>query len=156
MAFSWDIDFSRRASEINTKSNDTLAWPSTQISDGEFFSESPLKKILTSFDVGQVISILQTEEGFVPSTLRLRKDISYKIYIVNVNEKFKNASFILDSFGQSFGTYFGKYKNFDLNPKVDGTFTFFSPETGAQGKIIVFSDKDSSSPLAVSQSEVKK
>lgn len=157
-AYSWEVDFSRREKEFNPTTRETLPWPSTQVpSDGEMFSISPLKQMFSSLDVGQVIAVLQTEEGFVPSTIRLRKETLYKLHIVNVNEKFKNASFILDSFGQSFGIYFGKPKSFDLNPKVEGTFTFISPETGAQGKIIVFAEaKNNTVPLAVSQSEDKK
>lgn len=152
----WEVDFSRRANDLATKSSDVVAWPSAPKIGDEFLAESPLKQMFTSLDVGQVIALLQTEEGFVPNTLRLKRDTTYKIHIVNVNEKFKNTSFILDAFGQSFGTYFGKTKSFELAPKVSGTFTFISPETGAQGKIIVFSDKETSTPLAFSPSENKK
>lgn len=133
-----------------------MSWPTSQKTTEEVFSESPLQKIFTSLETGQTVSVIQTEEGFVPSTLRLKKGLLYKVYVVNVNEKSKNTSFLLDAFGQSFGTYFGKTRSFDLNPKVDGTFTFLSPETGAQGKIIVFSDQGTKAPLAVSQGEVKK
>lgn len=156
-AYAWEVDFSRRVREFNPTTKETLPWPSAHPPSDELFSISPLKQMFSSLDVGQVIAVLQTEEGFVPSTIRLRKETLYKLHIVNVNEKFKNASFILDSFGQSFGTYFGKPKSFDLNPKVEGTFTFISPETGAQGKIIVFAEtKNNIAPLAVSQSEEKK
>lgn len=157
-ASSWEVDFSRRVKDFNPTNRETLPWPSSQPPSSEdVFSVSPLKQMFSSLDTGQVIAILQTEEGFVPSTIRLRKETLYKLHIVNVNEKFKNASFILDSFGQSFGTYFGKTKSFDVNPKVEGTFTFISPETGAQGKIIVFAEsKNNVVPVAVSQNEDKK
>jgi hypothetical protein len=112
--------------------------------------------VFTSIEPAQVISILNTEAGFVPDTIRIRKDGNYKIFIANVNEKFKNASFILDSFGQSHGTYFGKPKSFELLAKVNGIFTFICPETGAQGKVIVFTDKETVLPVAVSKNEVKK
>jgi hypothetical protein len=104
----WEIDFSRRTTETNSIASETLPWPSSQRLNDDFLSESPLKQMFTSIDVGQTISLLHTEEGFIPNTLRLKKDNAYKLYVVNVNEKFKNVSFILDSFGQSFGIYFGK------------------------------------------------
>lgn len=93
------------------------------------------------FDKGepvQEIVILNTEKGFVPSTVRVRKDGRYKISVVNVNEKEKNVSFILDGFSEHHATYFGKVKTFLLEPKKDGVFSFQSPETGTEGKLVVF------------------
>lgn len=95
----------------------------------------------TVFDAGepvQEIVILNTEKGFVPSTVRVRKNGRYKISIVNVNEKEKNVSFILDGFSEHHATYFGKVKTFALEPKKDGVFSFQSPETAAEGKLVVF------------------
>lgn len=157
-ALSWEVDLSRRVKDFTPLHKETVPWPSAQPpSSEEIFSVSPLTQMFSSLDTGQVIAILQTEEGFIPNTIRLRKETLYKLHIVNVNEKFKNASFILDSFGQSFGTYFGKPKSFDVNPKVEGTFTFISPETGAQGKIVVFADtKNNVVPVATTQNEETK
>jgi hypothetical protein len=133
-----------------------LRWPSSLKSAEELFSGTPVQQIFSSVEPAQSIVILNTDQGFVPDTIRLRKDSNYKIFIANVNENNKNASFILDSFGESHGTYFGKTKSFDLIAKVNGVFTFLCPETGAQGKLIVFSDKEGAVPVAATKSEDKK
>lgn len=152
----WDVDLSRRIKNVETNVVDELRWPSSLKPAEELFSETSAQQMFSSVEPAQSIAILQTENGFVPDTIRIRKDGNYKIFVANVNEKFKNASFILDAFGQNHGTYFGKPKSFELAAKVNGVFTFLCPETGAQGKIVVFSDKEPSTPVAVSQAEVKK
>lgn len=94
------------------------------------------------FDVGEPVTdivVLNTDKGFVPSTVRVRKNGKYKITIVNVNDKEKNVSFILDGFSEHHATYFGKVKSFFLEPKKEGVFSFQSPETAAEGKLVVFS-----------------
>jgi hypothetical protein len=58
---------------------------------------------------------------------------------VNVNEKEKNVSFILDGFSEHHATYYGKIKSFRLEPKKEGVYSFQSPETSAEGKLVVFS-----------------
>lgn len=158
LSFAWDVDLSRRIKNVETNSGDELRWPSSLKPAEELFAEkaSP-QAIFSSLEPAQTIVILHTNDGFVPDTVRLRKDGNYKIYIANVNEKFKNASFTLDSFEQNHGIYFGQPKSFSLNPKLNGIFTFLCPESGAQGKITVFSDSDSApAPLASIPSEVKK
>jgi Cupredoxin-like domain len=95
----------------------------------------------TLFDAGepvQDIVIMQTEKGFVPSSVRVRKNGRYKIHVVNVNEKEKNVSFILDGFSEHHATYYGKIKTFTLEPKKEGAYSFQSPETSAEGRLIVF------------------
>lgn len=152
----WDVDLSRRIKTDEPKVTDELRWPTSLKTAEELFSETTSQSILGSVEPAQQIAILNTENGFVPDTIRLRKDGNYKIFVVNVNEKNKNASFILDAFGQNHGTYFGKPKNFDLATKANGIFTFLCPETGAQGKVIVYSDKETVTPVAANQAEVKK
>ncbi len=152
----WDVDLSRRIKNVESKVVDELRWPASLKPAEELFSETPVQQMFSSVEPAQSISILNTENGFVPDTIRIRKDGNYKIFVANVNEKNKNASFILETFGQNHGTYFGKPKNFELSAKVNGIFTFLCPETGAQGKIIVFSDKEVPTPVAVSQTEVNK
>jgi hypothetical protein len=152
----WDVDLSRRIKNVDTKMVDELRWPSSIKPAEELFSGTPTQSMLSSVEPAQSIVILNTEEGFVPDTVRLRKDGNYKIVVANINENSKNSSFILDSFGQSMGTYFGKRKLFALQPKVNGIFTFLCPETGAQGKIIVFSDSESATPVAANQTDAKK
>lgn len=95
------------------------------------------------FDPGQPsqdIVILNTERGFVPNTIRVRKDARYTIHVVNVNEKEKNVSFILDGFSEHHATFFGKVRAFRLEPKKEGVYSFLSPETSAEGRFIVVND----------------
>ncbi len=93
------------------------------------------------FDPGepsQDIVILNTAKGFVPNTIRIRKDGRYTVHVVNVNEKEKNVSFILDGFSEHHATFFGKVKSFKLEPRKEGVYSFLSPETAVEGKFIVF------------------
>jgi len=95
----------------------------------------------TLFDAGEPVQdlvILNTEHGFVPATVRVRKNARYRVSVVNVNEKEKNVSFILDGFSEHHATYYGKIKMFMLEPKKEGSYSFESPETSAEGKLIVF------------------
>jgi hypothetical protein len=96
----------------------------------------------------QEIVILNTEGGFVPETVRLKKGGNYNIHVVNVNEKEKNASFILDAFSEQHATYFGQKKSFQITPKVDGIFSFLSPETGKQGRIVITPNEGDRKPAA--------
>lgn len=99
------------------------------------------------FDPGestQDIVILNTDHGFVPANIRLKRDGRYRMHIVNVNEKDKNVSFILDGFSEHHATYFGKVKTFKLEPKKDGVFSFISPETAAEGRLVIYSGAENS------------
>ena len=49
----------------------------------------------------------------------------------------KNISFILDSFAEHFGTFYGKTKTFTIEPTKEGVYTFISPEVAAEGKLVV-------------------
>jgi hypothetical protein len=93
---------------------------------------------------GQEIVILNTERGFVPSSVRVRKDLKYIIYVVNVNEKERNVSFILDGFSETHATFFGQVRRFEIEPKQEGLFTFTSPETGLEGRLVVMPSLTSS------------
>nr|AEQ20634.1 hypothetical protein [uncultured bacterium CSLF43] len=158
----WNVDFSRRvqkapetdlnraatpsrapASELQAA--DTQAPTVTQVNDHEEeVSNAPVKSkslLGAFFDQGEPVQdlvILQTEHGFVPSVVRVRKNGHYRVSVVNVNEKEKNVSFILDAFSEHHATYYGKIKTFVLEPKKEGSFSFESPETSAEGKLIVF------------------
>ena len=153
----WNIDFSRRAhanreADLQATKSATEDTSSNQNSDrgpasvgmADHAGEAPpAKKGLfdTIFDSGepvQDIVILHTERGFTPSTVRVRKNGRYRISVVNVNEKEKNVSFILDGFSEHHATYYGKVKTFMLEPKKEGAYSFQSPETSAEGKLIVF------------------
>lgn len=113
-----------------------------------FIEENILDQISSSLEQAQPIVIINTEKGFVPNTLRLKKDGNYKFYVTNVNEKEKNVSFMLDAFNQHQATYYGQVKIFDVRPKVSGVFTFQCPETANQGKIVIFSDDNARDPAS--------
>ena len=150
----WNVDFSRREqksreAELNPVNlNDVRAPASAPVPDAEEHATAqadaaPKGKGLfdTIFDSGeqtQELVILQTDHGFVPSTVRVRKNGKYRVSVVNVNEKDKNVSFILEAFSEHHATYYGKIKTFMLEPKKEGTYSFQSPETSAEGKLIVF------------------
>lgn len=129
----WEVDFSRRTNDLKKAKLSTI---NTQNKTPDL-----VDAIFTNVEPTQEVVILNTEKGFVPETVRLKKGQNYKILVVNVNEKEKNASFILDSFSEHHGTFFGQPKAFTLSPKTNGIYSFVSPETGHQGKIVIFSDE---------------
>lgn len=164
----WELDFSRRNTETQ-KSNslsqevvplsENIALPmdpkNLETGAGESQNASNYKvknndnlfsKVFSQItDPAQTIVILNTDQGFVPDTLRLRKGANYRIYVVNTNEAQKNLSFSLDAFSEHHSTYFGKNKSFDLSPKVEGIFSFQCPETAKQGKVVVYDDRSPAS-----------
>ncbi len=147
----WTVDFSRRSKakrEADLLSRqvmeDTSRAPASVTIQPEIADEKPAPEkglFDTIFDAGEPVQdlvIMQTDRGFVPATVRVRKNGRYKIHVVNVNEKEKNVSFILEGFSEHHATYYGKIKVFTLEPKKEGTYSFQSPETSAEGKLIVF------------------
>ena len=167
----WTIDLSRRTqqmrrSEFNSQSSSESSGRGSSESSGRgpasvrtFEGDEPasLEKraneettfIDKVFEVGepsQDIVILNTERGFVPNTIRVRKDGKYTVHVVNVNEKEKNVSFILDGFSEHHATFFGKVKTFKLEPRKEGVYSFLSPETAVEGKFIVFANGPEAGP----------
>lgn len=154
----WSIDFSRRSKAVRESDLQTAGvsrMPASDTSTSAFMrqgeemagkngdeSAAASKSIFDFlFDAGepiQEIVILSTGKGFIPSQVRVRKNGRYKIHVVNVNENEKNVSFILDGFSEYHSTYYGKIKSFLLEPKKEGVFSFQSPETAAEGRLIVF------------------
>ena len=126
----WAVDFSRRNKEIRKKEYNEPQ--STDKKEGFF------DFIVNSTEPISEVVVLNTETGFVPSTIRAREGKSYRIHIVNVNQKDKNVSFVLDAFSEHHATYFGKIKTFVINPQKEGVYTFQSPETSAQGRLVVY------------------
>ena len=133
----WKVDLSRRQQE--TRSSDLREPAST---DQPVMIDPPKASFFESlFESGQLageIVVLNTDKGFVPSTIRVKKGQAYQIHVVNVNEKEKNVSFVLDSFSEHHATFYGKIKTFVIKPQKEGVFKFVSPETSAQGKLVVF------------------
>jgi hypothetical protein len=149
----WTIDFSRRTQE--TRTNDLRGPASIDSGTGEMPVQTDVaapavsptqpqtapgffESLFQSGDVAQEIVVLNTDKGFVPSTIRVKKGLNYQIHVVNVNEKEKNVSFVLDSFSEHHATYYGKIKSFVIHPQKEGVYKFVSPETSAQGKLVVF------------------
>ncbi len=143
----WKVDFSRRTQE--TRKEDLRGPASADLpqvapapvaASPEAQPPSFFESLFQSGDVAQEIVVLNTEKGFIPSTIRVKKGLNYQIHVVNVNEKEKNVSFVLDSFSEHHATFFGKIKSFVVRPVKEGVYKFVSPETGAQGKLVVFPD----------------
>jgi plastocyanin domain-containing protein len=131
----WDVDMSRRQKDLKS-----MRMPASIIDTPAKPEEDMASNFFQSVDPTQEIVIMNTDQGFVPGTIHLKKGQNYKIFIVNVNGKEKNTSFILDAFSEHHATYFGEQKSFTISPKADGIFSFQCPETAKQGRIIVFSD----------------
>jgi hypothetical protein len=133
----WKVDLSRRTQE--TRSTD-LREPAS--ADAPVVVDPPKSgffgQLFESGEIAGEIVVLNTEKGFVPNTLRVKKGLAYQIHVVNVNEKDKNVSFVLDSFSEHHATFYGKIKTFTIRPQKEGVFKFVSPETSAQGKLVVF------------------
>nr|BFD61988.1 hypothetical protein BdHM001_06690 [Bdellovibrio sp. HM001]BFD65827.1 hypothetical protein HAGR004_08490 [Bdellovibrio sp. HAGR004] len=136
VANAWEVDFSRRQVEFNKVKNEDRLPASVQ----EDQSVNILSKVFDSVEPTQDIVIMNTDKGFVPEQVRLKKGGNYRVHIVNVNSKEKNVSFVLDAFSEHHNTVFGEQKTFFVNPKTDGIFSYQCPETAVQGKFIIYSD----------------
>lgn len=138
-----EVDLSRRQAELQDMTAIKSVAPATPAptekpSDKELVEA--LNNVVMPADVSKEIVILQTEQGFVPSTVQVKKGEVYKIHVVNLNMKEKNVSFLMDAFTQSYNTVYGNLKSFTIEPKVEGVFSFQCPETGMQGKLVVVPD----------------
>jgi hypothetical protein len=129
----WAVDFSKRFKE-QRKGEMKESAPEGRAQDTTIFDHLIS---VQSRDGVQEIVILNTEAGFIPNTVRVREGESYKIHVVNVNEKEKNVSFVMDSFSEHHATYFGKMRSFVMSPKKEGIYSFVCPETSAQGRVVV-------------------
>jgi hypothetical protein len=127
----WKVDLSRRVKDTSVKELSDA--PIETPTDKNFFTS-----LFDSTEPLQEVVILNTDHGFVPSTVRVRQGGNYRVHVVNVNEREKNVSFVLDSFSEHHATYFGKIKSFEIRPKRNGVFRFVSPETSAQGRLVVY------------------
>jgi hypothetical protein len=140
LAEGWKIDLSRRT--LQTRTQDLREPASAELPVDAAFSQQKqpgfFESLFIPSDIAQEIVVLNTDKGFVPSTIRVKKGLNYQIHVVNVNEKEKNVSFVLDSFSEHHATFFGKIKTFVIRPQKEGVFRFNSPETSAQGKLVVF------------------
>ena len=141
----WEVDMSRREKDLNKIDKQG---PVPLDFSNKVDTKGILGGVFQSLEPTQEVVILNTEKGFIPETVRLKKDRNYKVVIVNVNEKEKNTSFILDAFSEHHGTFFGQPKTFDVSPKVEGIFSFQCPETAKQGRIVVSPEAETRKPAA--------
>lgn len=141
----WEVDLSRRAQDLQKlkASGPTAIETKDSLQEKSLFSG-----LFTSLEPTQEVVIMNTEKGFVPETLRLRAGQNYKVHVINVNEKEKNVSFVLDAFSEHHGTFFGQPKTFEISPKIEGIFSFQCPETAKQGRIVVAPVADGRRPAS--------
>ncbi len=109
---------------------------------------SAIRKAVKPVEPTQQIVILNTEAGFVPDKIRVKKGEAYQVHVVNLNMREKNVSFIMDSFTQSHNTVFGLKKSFNIEPQVEGIYSYQCPETGIQGQLIVIKEDPKKRKLA--------
>ncbi len=146
----WEVDLTRRQVDFQRIQN--VRMPASVVSlDPNINTNSDdktslevveaIKRAITPIEPAKDIVIVQTETGFIPDSINLQKGQVYQIHIVNLNHKEKNVSFLMDSFSQSHNTVYGNMKAFRINPKIEGVFSYQSPETGATGTVVVVADK---------------
>ncbi|MGE3975599.1 MAG: cupredoxin domain-containing protein [Bdellovibrionales bacterium] len=134
LAWSFEIDLSRRRKKVEKQE---VAQPVNQVKTAE--PRQVLTNLFssTSDEPKQEIVVLNTEKGFVPAKLAMRKGVRYQIHVVNVNTKEKNVSFIMDAFSEHHSTYYGVIKTFEVKPAQEGVYSFYCPETSYEGKVVV-------------------
>ncbi len=128
----WDVDLSRRKLEFDKIKDENHLVESTQTE-----VKNPLSQVFETTEIAKDIVILNSDKGFIPSTIQLQQGSSYRIHVVNVNEQKRNLSIIVDAFGQHHNTIYGSARSFQLSPKAEGIFSYQCPETSIQGKIVV-------------------
>lgn len=138
----WNVDLSRRQTDFTRIQNQRMP-ASTNLEPAKATDADileALKKVVNPVEPSQEIVILQTEKGFVPEMIHLKKNDVYKIHVVNLNLKEKNTSFVMDAFSQTHNTVYGNMKTFTIQPKIEGVYSFQSPETGFLGKVVITPD----------------
>lgn len=137
-ASEWKIDFSRR---YQPDQKVEIHVPPGQVTPPKRTpAEVPVqfvKDVLLENDPAHEIVILNTEKGFIPSSVNLKEGQAYRFHVVNVNEEQKNISFVMEAFKEHHSTYYGKIQSFVVKPEQSGIFRFSSPETAAIGKMVV-------------------
>lgn len=157
--YALDFDFSKRQSKQKVTIQDSSKKEANDYNDYNGESAELINKLndkpsnkLEKSNIGTIIKnpldpiedivLIHSKTGFIPTSLRLRKNNSYTIHVVNISSENKNISFILDEFSEHHSIYFGQEKSFAINPKQEGAFQFICPETNKTGKIVVFSSED--------------
>lgn len=128
----WQLDLSRRQKSL------TKAVEASEPTEKKADENVGFFDFIASDGAPNEIVILNTEKGFMPNTVRLKVGARYQLHIVNINEKEKNVSFMLDAFSEHHGTYFGQVKTVTIEPKKEGVFSYQCPETAIEGKLVIF------------------
>lgn len=135
----WKIDLSRRQKDLKRLELDEMA--------AEEKKQGPLEQIFEKEMPKEEVVIANTDKGFVPNVLRLKKDQIYQVSVVNVNKNKKNVSFMLDAFAEHHGTYFGDVVTFTVKPQKEGLFQFYCPEAEFIGKVLVYGPEEQLQPV---------
>lgn len=135
----WKIDLSRRQKDLKKLELDQMA--------AEEKKQGPLEQIFEKEMPKEEVVIANTDKGFVPNVLRLKKDQIYQVSVVNVNKNKKNVSFMLDAFAEHHGTYFGDVVTFTVKPQKEGLFQFYCPEAEFIGKVLVYGPEEQLQPV---------
>ncbi len=136
----WKIDFSRRQQDLVEleKQKQIYQQEDKSVLDMVTDRQAPMQDLV----------IINTEKGFYPDRIQVKRDQRYRVHVVNVNHKNKNISFMFDAFSEHHGTFFGDPVVFEIEPRKEGLFDFQCPETKAKGQFVVFSsDEAIESPL---------
>jgi hypothetical protein len=132
-AQAWEVDMSRRQVDFDRIEDRKREPASVDVTD----SILSLQKIIEPALPIQDVVIMNTENGFVPERVHLRKGQNYRVHLININEQKRNVSFILDDFSENHSTPYAIRKTFEIKPEKSGEFVFHSPETSFRGRMIV-------------------
>lgn len=136
----WGIDLSRRQRDLVEIEKQQQVYKEEK--------KSILDMVTDRQESMQDLVIINTEKGLLPGKIQIKRNQRYRVHVVNVNQRQKNLSFMLDAFSQHHGTYFGQPVVFEIEPRKEGIFDFQCPETGEKGQFVVFaSDTPIESPL---------
>ena len=135
----WTIDLSRRQKDLQRLERDALL--------AQDKKQNPIEQILENEQPKEEVVIANTEKGFVPHMIRLKKDQAYQVTIVNVNKSRKNVSFMLDAFAEHHGTFFGEAVTFTVRPQKEGLFSYYCPEAEFTGKVLVYNPDENLQPI---------
>lgn len=135
----WTIDLSRRQKDLERLERDSLL--------AQDKKQNPMDQIFEKEQPKEEVVIANTDKGFVPQMIRLKKDQTYQVTIVNVNKSKKNVSFMLDAFAEHHGTFFGDVVTFTVRPQKEGLFSYYCPEAEYTGKVLVYNPDENLQPV---------
>lgn len=135
----WTIDLSRRQKDLERLDRDALLAKEKK--------QNPIDQVLENEQPKEEVVIANTDKGFVPNMIRLKKDQTYQVTVVNVNKARKNVSFMLDAFQEHHGTFFGDVVTFTVRPQKEGLFSYYCPEAEYTGKVLVYNPDENLQPV---------